>query len=139
MPAYSYKQLSTEFHTLFGTKQQQLDAAWLKKLQYSCWLGNTAMPMRGISWRVLLGVLPLDLSLWPSQMEKNYREYEQLKKDHLPNINEVKVDPLSGMCSAAKEEADGDWDAYYKVNSSCIPPQIFTDQPTLHHSHIIAS
>jgi hypothetical protein len=118
MATYDFERLATDFHNLFGSKQQ-LDAAWLKKLQYSSWLGQTGMSMRSVSWRVLLGVLPTDLSQWPATMEKNYKEYENLKKEHLPDINQVKVDPLSGMCGSKEEEEEsGDWAAYYKVSGS---------------------
>jgi hypothetical protein len=116
MPSvYEYEQLATDFRSLFGAKKQYLDTAWLKKLQHSSWLGQTCMSMRGLSWRVLLGLLPLDMTQWPQTMEKLYQDYEHLKTLHLPDINQVKVDPLSGMFSA-EEERGGDWDAYYKVS-----------------------
>lgn len=112
---YDYENLTTDFRNLFGSKLV-LDVGWLKKLQNSCWLGQTSMPMRSISWRVVLGVLPVDLTLWSDKLENDYLEYEKLKNLHLPDINRVKVDPLSGMCEA--EEESGDWAAYYKVCTS---------------------
>jgi hypothetical protein len=121
MPAYEYEQLATDFHTLFGAKKQ-LDAAWLKKLQHYGWLGETSMSMRSISWRVLLGVLPPEMNYWSTTMEQNYQTYEGLKTAHLPDINRVKVDPLSSMCGGGEEDDEGrgggDWDVYYKVSQS---------------------
>ena len=73
------------------------------------------MPMRGISWRVLLGVLSPDMTHWSTKLEKDYESYEELKALHLPDINHVKVDPLSGMSSGGPEDESGDWANYYKV------------------------
>lgn len=115
MPAYDYEQLVSDFHSLFG-RRQYLDTAWLKKLQHAGWVGLISLSMRGVSWRVLLGLLPVDKSLWPQAMEQSYLQYERLKKVHLPDINQVKVDPLSGLFSAEKDRG-ADWDAYYKVGT----------------------
>lgn len=122
--SYNFEQLSTDFNNMFSSSQY-LNTEGLKKLQHSGWQGKTSMSMRGVSWRVWLGLLPQKMTLWPQKLEDCFQKYEHLKAAHLPDINKVQVDPLAGMFSGGgitseveeegARDSGGDWDAYYKV------------------------
>lgn len=114
---YTYKQLSSDFHNVFGSTMC-LDTQGLQAVQRSGWQGETCLSLRGLSWRVWLGLLPQKMTLWPQKLEQDFQKYEQLKAMHLPDINKVQVDPLSGMSSCEEGGQGGDWDAYYKVRLS---------------------
>ena len=134
MTTYSYEQLCIDFHSSFGSKKF-LDVAWLKKLQHNGWMGMTCLSMRALSWRVMLGVLLPDLTKWPKEMESHHFDYEELKATHLPDLNRVQADPLSGVTTG--QEEGGEWERYYSVRFRTVINVLVYISSTIFNDNLI--
>ncbi len=85
--------------------QELLRLSWTAKLE--------PIGLRGLCWRVMLGLLShKDRGLWYSECQKNLSYYQELKSQQMPSINKVSVDPLSAL-SQGNSMSD-EWKAFYK-------------------------
>jgi len=83
---------------------------------------------RAMMWRLFLGVLQLPknatdntnvCATWGAHLEKQTKDYYQMKIDTMPTKDKVQADPLSGMFDVPVvkdgEEAEDQWTAYEKM------------------------
>jgi hypothetical protein len=94
------------------------------ELQRSIWIGKfssceVSAELRGLCWRLVLGILDYnndsDLTTWGVEIENYISTYADLKAGAMPNMEAVKVDPLTALADSESNE----WKLYYKV---FIPP-----------------
>ena len=69
--------------------------------------------IRGLAWRVFLGVLPYNkpMTTWRAELEKQSSDYARMKEDTMPSLVKVQADPLCGLSDGKNED---EWTAYYK-------------------------
>ena len=66
----------------------------------------------------MLGVLNSSkLDLWTQSLRDEVDDYAALKKEILPDISQVTVDPLTAL-SAPTAESEKGWNKYYEVRES---------------------
>lgn len=101
-----------EFNSLFGRPVSEGDSL-VFRIQQKAWTGCLPPSLRGISWRVLLGLLPNSTSveLWAKEFQSQFISYKKLKEENLPRIDKVSIDPLTALSGETQSE---EWTNYYK-------------------------
>ena len=103
-----------------------------KDVQSKIWIGDFfkdphSKALRGLCWRMMLGVIKSSgVGGWATDLLSSVDDYTSLKGKVMPKIENVAVDPLTGL---ADDQESSEWKQYYAVN--LIVPQS-THRNTLH-------
>lgn len=93
--------------------QELLRISWTAKQE--------SIGLRGICWRVMLGLLSnKDRSQWTKELQHSIVYYKQLKDEEMPDIAKVssQMDPLSALVASSSSGGNSglsdEWKQYYK-------------------------
>jgi len=83
-------------------------------LQRQSWQGKLCSEgLRGICWRYFLGLLPGNNFIdWKNTLSQSILDYETLKRQVNPSIDQVEADPLSSLGNGGQQSQE--WQLYYR-------------------------